>query len=60
MLGPPVGIGLVAFALFGLWLHGWLFGVSPFARTSAAAARLRDGLANPTSCRGSSASQTEF
>ncbi|TIN37282.1 MAG: NnrU family protein [Mesorhizobium sp.] len=26
-----VGIGLVAFALFGLWLHGWLFGVSPFA-----------------------------
>jgi len=26
-----VGIGLVAFAFFGLWLHGWLFGVSPFA-----------------------------
>jgi uncharacterized membrane protein len=25
------GIGLVAFVLFGLWLHGWLFGVSPFA-----------------------------
>jgi uncharacterized membrane protein len=25
------GIGLVAFAVFGFWLHGWLFGVSPFA-----------------------------
>ena len=24
------GIGLVAFVLFGLWLHSWLFGVSPF------------------------------
>ena len=23
--------GLVAFAIFGSWLHGWLFGVSPFA-----------------------------
>ena len=26
-----VGIGLVTFAVFGLWLHGWLFGASPFA-----------------------------
>ena len=25
------GIGVVAFAAFGFWLHGWLFGVSPFA-----------------------------
>ena len=25
------GVGIVAFAVFGLWLHGWLFGVSPFA-----------------------------
>ena len=24
-------VGIVAFAVFGLWLHGWLFGVSPFA-----------------------------
>jgi uncharacterized membrane protein len=23
--------GLAVFAIFGLWLHGWLFGVSPFA-----------------------------
>ena len=23
--------GVVLFAAFGLWLHGWLFGVSPFA-----------------------------
>jgi uncharacterized membrane protein len=25
-----VGIGVAAFAVFGLWLHGWLFGVAPF------------------------------
>jgi uncharacterized membrane protein len=25
------GIGLAAFAVFGFWLHGLLFGVSPFA-----------------------------
>lgn len=24
------GIGIVAYLVFGLWLHGWLFGVSPF------------------------------
>ena len=24
-------IGLVAFIVFGMWLHGWLFGVVPFA-----------------------------
>ena len=24
-------IGLVAFVVFGIWLHGWLFGVAPFA-----------------------------
>ena len=23
--------GLAVFAIFGFWLHGWLFGVSPFA-----------------------------
>jgi uncharacterized membrane protein len=23
--------GLAAFALFAFWLHGWLFGASPFA-----------------------------
>jgi len=23
--------GAVVFALFGFWLHGWLFGVEPFA-----------------------------
>ncbi len=26
-----IGIGVAAFAVFGYWLHGWLFGVSPFA-----------------------------
>lgn len=25
-----VAIGVVAFLTFGLWLHGWLFGVRPF------------------------------
>jgi hypothetical protein len=24
------GIGVVAYLVFGLWLHGLLFGVSPF------------------------------
>lgn len=25
-----IAIGVVAFAVFGLWLHGWLFGAQPF------------------------------
>ena len=25
-----IGVGIVAFAVFALWLHGWLFGVQPF------------------------------
>ena len=27
-----IAIGLATWAIFGFWLHGWLFGVTPFGR----------------------------